>query len=632
MATADSLPRMADALREVSDRIREISTELRTLADAESGPDPAQWQGIAPAPTAPGGPPTSGPAPAGGPAPVGGQVAASGPPPARGQAAGGGQGQAPPPFPAWPQFPPPPPYEPTPSLWERATQNGSRILAWAGGAVTLAGVVLLLILAVQRGYLGPLPRVLLGATLGVVLIWIAIWQRPNPHARTGALAATGFAVLYLDVIAATVLFEYLPPVAGLAAGLGVAGLGLLLAARWESQPLAVFVVVCCACAAPFLTGGFVPMLLGFLLVLQICAIPVQLVKRWGGLRLAAGIPPVLAAFIAAGMAYLDPTDAALVAYLGALTSGVQVLAATLAVLRRPLGATPTVLLLLAPTPTMLAAPLLPRAGAIALPATIGVLLVLVWILGRTGLPRHFVLAAGAGASAPLLQATVTAFDGSTLAIVLLAEALGLALVALALRYPAALAAATLFGFVGFAVAIVTALPGSYVGAAPGGRLPIGTILTAGLTGLLLTAAVLATCSVATHLRVLVDEGGRVGWVLGGLVALYGATGTVLSVGLLISPDRSGFLLGHVLVTVSWTVGALVLLLRGIDSVALRVAGLSLVGAALVKLVLFDLSSLDGLARVAAFLVAGLILLGAGTRYARLVAARSQEVNGGPTVV
>jgi uncharacterized membrane protein len=48
---------------------------------------------------------------------------------------------------------------------------------------------------------------------------------------------------------------------------------------------------------------------------------------------------------------------------------------------------------------------------------------------------------------------------------------------------------------------------------------------------------------------------------------------------------------------------------------------ALVVAALAKLVLFDLSSLDGMARVMAFLFAGLVLLAAGTRYARLVATR-----------
>ena len=56
-----------------------------------------------------------------------------------------------------------------------------------------------------------------------------------------------------------------------------------------------------------------------------------------------------------------------------------------------------------------------------------------------------------------------------------------------------------------------------------------------------------------------------------------------------------------LVTLSWTVGALVLLLRHVDSAPLRVAGLALVAAALAKLVLFDLASLSGIPRVLAFL-------------------------------
>ena len=46
----------------------------------------------------------------------------------------------------------------------------------------------------------------------------------------------------------------------------------------------------------------------------------------------------------------------------------------------------------------------------------------------------------------------------------------------------------------------------------------------------------------------------------------------------------------------------------------------LVGAAVVKLVTFDLAALDGVARVLAFLGAGLVLLTAGTRYAKLVAS------------
>jgi uncharacterized membrane protein len=71
--------------------------------------------------------------------------------------------------------------------------------------------------------------------------------------------------------------------------------------------------------------------------------------------------------------------------------------------------------------------------------------------------------------------------------------------------------------------------------------------------------------------------------------------------------------------------ALVLLQRGITRREQRIAGFVLVGAALVKLVLFDLSALDGIARVAAFLGAGLVLLGAGVRYTRLVEQAGERV-------
>ena len=167
--------------------------------------------------------------------------------------------------PPWPQyqwqppqqqyFPPPSPYLPPPprqTLGEKLGKEGagSRVLAWVGGGVTLLGVVLLLVLAVQRGWLGPLPRVLVGAAFGLALTGTGVWLHRKPAGRTGAfaLAWTGIATLYLDAVAATTLYEYLPVVAGLAMGLAVTVGGLLVAVRWESPLLASAVVVGCACA------------------------------------------------------------------------------------------------------------------------------------------------------------------------------------------------------------------------------------------------------------------------------------------------------------------------------------------------------------------------------------------------
>ncbi|HEV2780306.1 MAG TPA: DUF2339 domain-containing protein [Actinophytocola sp.] len=600
MATesSKSLLWVADALSEVGDRLREISNELRGLRPGTA----TQTSTIVP-PTPE--PPT--------------RPATTPPPP---QLPRFPESVAPPP--AWT------PAEPTmatgPTFWERVSREGagSRILAWAGGVVTLAGVVLLLVLAIQNGYLGPRPRVLLGVVLGLALVGIGMWLHRNPNARTGAyaLAATGIAVLYLDVLAATTLYGFLPPLAGLLAGLAVAG-------RWDSQLFAVFVVVSCAVSAPILTEGFVPLLLGSLLVLQIATTPVQLGRRWGGLSLAAGLPPLIATMIMISLATNERNalDAATIAVLSLVTSAVQVAFATLSATRRPADELPLGLLLIAPLPTMLAAILVPRLAAAALPAAIGVLLVAVWALHRTGalaVPDRFAMAAGGAGILALFQATATALDGNARAIALLGGSVLLTLISVRLRYPAALLGSALFGLGGLLLTLVVALPPRMFAVPPARTIPAGAVATAGLTGLLLAVAAIALGWAAVRLdRVRAPHA----WGWGGIVALHGASGATLSIGLAISPDRSGFLLGHVLLTVSWTVGALVLLLRGVDSVPPRVAGLALVAAALTKLVLFDLSSLDGIARVAAFLVAGLVLLAAGARYARLVAARGRRTSG-----
>jgi len=156
----------------------------------------------------------------------------------------------------------------------------------------------------------------------------------------------------------------------------------------------------------------------------------------------------------------------------------------------------------------------------------------------------------------------------------------------------------------------------------------------------LVTAVAASALVLALAAALLVAGGRLGWIRPdasraaiwvpiGLVGLYGAAGVVINAALLISPTSTGFTAGHAVVTVSWTVGALVLLARGLRRPALRIAGLVLVAAAVAKLVLFDLVALDGVARVVAFLGvgAGLVLLAAGTRYARLVAEAEQPPSG-----
>ncbi|WP_265049889.1 DUF2339 domain-containing protein, partial [Amycolatopsis mediterranei] len=313
---------------------------------------------------------------------------------------------------------------PRPTLGEKLGREGagSRVLAWVGGAVTLLGVVLLLVLAVQRGWLGPLPRVLVGAGFGLALTGTGVWLHRKPTGRTGAfaLAATGIATLYLDVVAATTLYEFLPVLAGLAAGLAVAVGGLLVAVRWESPLLAAAVVIGCVVCSPMIVRGFTPELVTFLLMVQLATAPVQLRRDWPSLTLSAGIPPLLASVISTAWLGGGGSWANTAAAGGAAVASVGL---GLIVLRRREN-DPAALSLLATAvvPTLVAAMLLPKAQAVPITAGAGVVLLAVWA-ARRWWPGFAGQVAGLAGLVAILQATVTQFDGPVRAGVLLGEAL-----------------------------------------------------------------------------------------------------------------------------------------------------------------------------------------------------------------
>ncbi|TWP52871.1 DUF2339 domain-containing protein [Lentzea tibetensis] len=585
--------RFADELAAIGQRLVAISAELRVPLPAPA-PMPAPVQMPAPQPAFP--PP---------PQPV----------PQPQQA-----------FP--PQWAPPQPPPPRESVLEKLGKDGagSKLLAWVGGAITVLGVVMLLVLAVQRGYLGPLPRVLAGAVFSGVLIGIGLRLHRTPASRTGAFAlvATGIAGMYLDVIAATSLYEYLPGWAGLLVGLAVAGGGLWLAMRWDSPVLATGVVAACAFCAPVLTDGFTPMLVAFLLVLKMASTPIQLQRSWPSLAVAGGVPPIIASIAATGT-HVGTPEAWATAGMAVLTAVLGVGVAILTVRRRPDDVVPVLLVAGSAFPALIATSLLEKPVASALAGVVAAALLALWMV--PDLPRPFATSAGAVGMLALFQATVIALDGTSRTAVVLAEAVLLAFVAVKLERRSALLASAVFGAIGLLMTLAGAVPPRWLLDSP------GFVATADLVAGMVTALVLAVFAgvlpwAATKLSVVREPGKHpVPWFASGVVLLYGAAGFVLCAALLLSPDETGFLFGHSVVTVSWTIAALVLLVRGIDVLPLRVAGLVLVGAAVLKLLLFDLAALDGIARVAAFLGAGLVLLTAGTRYAKLVANRKISANG-----
>jgi len=604
MTTSEPLARLAAELDFIGRRLQVVSQELQHTQHAPTPLAPM------PAPT-PGQPPFAAPVQPSG--PIAGPPPTAIPPQPTPAAGPPSLPMAPPPPPEWLPTPPPTP------LPERLAGEGagSKVVAWVGGSVTLLGIVLLMVLAVQRGWLGPEPRVLVGGGLGLALIAGGLWVHRNPAGRGGAyaLAATGVAVLYLDVAAATSLYELMPQWAGLLVALLVAGGGLLLAARWNAEFIAVWVIIGCALCDPFLTHGFTPLLVSFLVVLQIGAMPVQLLRSWPSLALVAGVPPVLASLVTTVVALRsgDPLQVAGAA-LAATVVGVAV-AVVVALRGRSDNPTPVILLASAPAAALVSSIGLTSTEAAWLAAIVAALMLGVAVCDRwLGTPAT-VTAAVVGVIA-VVDATMNTFTGPTQAITLLGEALVLALAADLVRHRAALLASLLAAIFGLLLGLTVARPEPLFVYRPNVEPTVSVILTA----LLMTAVAIAIPLVAYRMGVIKPPTRNAApWVVAGVVTLYGAAATVLAAALLISPDRSGFLFGHTVITISWTVAAIALLLRGVRSAVLRSIGLVLVGAAVVKLVLFDLAALDGLARVTAFLAAGLLLLLAGTRYARLVA-------------
>src|SRR5699024_908773 len=200
----------------------------------------------------------------------------------------------PPPGPGVVSPPPPPASGPAPGtepsrtpaapsvpLWQR---EGFvvRTLAVVGAAITLVGATFLLAVAISIGIFGPLPRVVSGALLAGGLSAAAerVPRRQQGTAGAIGLAATGFATAYLDVLAVSRIYEWIPAGPGLVLAGGIALVGVLIARSWGSELLASLTVLGVALLAPFVGSGEVILTGSFLLVLTTASWAAQIGPRW----------------------------------------------------------------------------------------------------------------------------------------------------------------------------------------------------------------------------------------------------------------------------------------------------------------------------------------------------------------
>lgn len=526
--------------------------------------------------------------------------------------------------------PPAPPSEPEQPWWQR---DGvvSKVLAIAGGVVTLIGVGMLVGLAIQAGWFGPQARVAAGGLLSVALVGIAdrLIRRPGGRAAALAVGSTGIAGLTVTVMAAGEIgYRWLPAVPAALALALAAALGLAAAHRWSSQAAAAVTTAAVGILTWPTVGDHPVVGASVLLVLQVAVLVVQYPRIWPVAHLFAGLLPL----VAYTPAMLGPSEKSLAIMMSVVALVVATVGAAATVQR--IGESPrrglnTV------AGIAVAVPVFPLMGAFSIGNSslrVGDLIILLLIailtgaaalpLRRTPLPGVVRVGLGVVAACCALRLAFAAQDPFSTEVVLMAIAVVLLAVSVVTRSLAGWATGWLFGVCGLIAAVDRYADGLF-----DERLRHGLDVAAILFGVVTVVAAGLGIVAGRRMR---NVGGAADVMIASqvLVGLLGVTLTSVATGTLVNPEPSGWVAGQCAATVAWMVVAVASLQRGLldrDNPRIWLAsGLSLAAMATAKLFLFDLASLGGVPRALAFLLVGVLLLVAGTRYARSFAERREE--------
>jgi uncharacterized membrane protein len=197
---------------------------------------------------------------------------------------------------------------------------GGRGLAWIGGLAMLLGIVLLLALAISRGWIGDELRVIMAAGASTLLVVGGVW----PHRRSGrteaavAMVGAGIAGMFATLVAGSTIYHLLPVPLALAVGVMTGAVAATLAIRWAGQAIAALGLLGALLTPILLGASHSGLSIVFVFLVTAGSVAVAVGRRWGWLGLGAVLlaEPQLAAWLWTEGDRLRPLAGALTALVG----------------------------------------------------------------------------------------------------------------------------------------------------------------------------------------------------------------------------------------------------------------------------------------------------------------------------
>jgi uncharacterized membrane protein len=505
---------------------------------------------------------------------------------------------------------------------------GGRVLAWIGGMAILFGAVLFLGMAISRGWLDEETRTIIAAVISLAALAGGIWlhEREGRTEAARALVASAISGLYGTIVVATQAYSLISPSLGLALGGAVAAIGFLIAVRWQS-PIVAAIGSLGALATPALVSGeFSDGAIAFVAIALAATVAILVWQRWDWLALGAFVvsaPQLLAWVGFDGRDHLVLTVAVLFAFwllYAAAALGYELR-------KRATEELPVAswILLFGSCVTFVGpgyavlnsagdhtAAIVLLFGFAALQVTLGVLAIRLRIHRELGS-----LLIGAGIALTALGLG-EAFHGPALAVAWAAAAATLAWLGSRLDAtpdPALSSAERVLLAAGCFLAL--AVGRTLIVEAPPSALFDGVESLANAS-IAIGACAAAAFAVGACARRISPDGARVACFAGATGLVYlGSVLIVDTVGVYgLGETRQA---GQAWLSAFWTVTGLGAVVAGLlrRKADLRLAGLALLGVAIVKVWTYDLAELDELTRVLSFIGLGILLLIGAFAYQRI---------------